>query len=187
MALDEVVPQRRLGRGEILSQKFNQKIFTNHEVSDLIPLQNMRNFIRAFGSTNHRKQISRQVAAVMKIIPLAIIRSPSDKEKINFRRRLSISVDKLECGILGQRACQVRLPTFAANEIREWRGRANVSREIKGMPGCKKDQRPKEIDRPSDTDINIEDTINRQNHQSRNNRQDITNAQIDEQQSIKKK
>jgi hypothetical protein len=38
MALDEVVPQRRLGRGEILSQKSNQKIFTNHEVSDLIPL-----------------------------------------------------------------------------------------------------------------------------------------------------
>jgi hypothetical protein len=87
-ALDELVPERRLGRGQIIGQKFSQKILTHHEMSNFLPVQRLRNVLRSFCGANRRQEISRQIAAVMKIIPLAIIRSPADKEKVNLRRRL---------------------------------------------------------------------------------------------------
>src|SRR5512145_276584 len=123
----------------------------------------------------------------MKIIPLAIIRSPSDKEKINFRGGLRIPINEPKRGILGQRAREVRVSAFAPTEVGEWRGCANISGEIKTVPGYESDQHAEKIDRPLDADINIENTINRQNNQSRNDRQDITNAQIDEKQRIEQK
>src|SRR5687767_5295847 len=95
-ALGELVPQSHLIRAQIVPQKLCQKIPSDHEMSNLLALQCLGDFLGSCGGADRPQKISGQVAAIMKILPLVIIRSPSDKEKVNFRRLVSVVVDILQ-------------------------------------------------------------------------------------------
>ena len=70
-----------------MRQEIHQEFLADHEMRNLFSLQGLVDLLGALSGANDSEENSRQIAAVMKIIPLAIITSPADKEKINPRRR----------------------------------------------------------------------------------------------------
>src|SRR6266498_1804441 len=127
---------------------------------NLFSLQGFVDLIGTLGGANDSEEISRQFAAVVKIIPLAIITSPADKEKINFRRRRRRLVDEAKGRILRQHSLEVCVAAFAAAQITERFRRANIVPKVAPMPCHESYESDKEIDRPLDAEIDVEDAVN---------------------------
>ncbi len=167
-----------------MSQKLCQKVSPDHEMSDLFTLQCPSDFVGICGGTNRAQKISRQFAAVMKIISLAIIRPPADKEKINFRRRRRAAIDVLKRRVFRQVAAEIFGPTFDPAQITERRGFRKIIPEVDPVPRSKNNEPGKQKDRPPHAQISIEDTIHRQNDQRRHDRKNVTDSQVHEKHGV---
>jgi hypothetical protein len=95
-------------------QEIHQEFLADHEMRNLFSLQGLVDLIGTLSGANDSEEISRKIAAVVKVIPLAIIRSPADKQKINFRSRWLVTVDKLNRGIFRQLAGQIGIAAFTS-------------------------------------------------------------------------
>ena len=90
-----------------MRQEIHQEFLADHEMGNLLSLQGLVDLIGALSGANDSEEISRQIAAVMKIIPLAIITSPADKEKINLCRRLGGAINVFKGRILRQHSLEI--------------------------------------------------------------------------------
>src|SRR6266542_8316 len=162
-ALRELTPRRGLSGCQIVRQEIHQEFLADHEMRNLFSLQGFVDLIGTLGGANDSEEISRQFAAVVKIIPLAIITSPADKEKINFRRRRRRLVDEAKGRILRQHSLEVCVAAFAAAQITERFRRANIVPKVAPMPCHESYESDKEIDRPLDAEIDVEDAVNSKN------------------------
>src|SRR6188508_1231731 len=115
---NEFVPQVRLLRRQVVAQKSGQEILTDHQMSDLFLPERLCQLFDAFSVANGAKKKSRQLAAVVKIVSLTIIRSPPDKEKINFGIRRCFPVNIAKRRILRERSRQIAVAAFRTNQIR---------------------------------------------------------------------
>src|SRR5919106_248769 len=106
-ALGELTPRCGLSGCQIVRQEIHQEFLAGHEMGNLFSLQSLVDLIGALSGANDSEKISRQIAAVMKIIPLAIITSPTNKEKINLRRRRRGAINVFKGRILRQHSLEV--------------------------------------------------------------------------------
>src|SRR5581483_8139891 len=185
--LGKSIPQRRLRGSQIVGQKRRQKIFAHHEVGDAPAFSFLLDLLGVRRAADGGEEQFRQLAAVVEIIPLAIIRSPADKEKINFRLGRRRPRDVLKRSVLGQPARQISVAADGAGKIFEGRRFAPVAPDVNAVPKRKQRDRRVEQERALDREIDIEDAVHRQNHQRRHDRKNVADAQIDENNRVEQK
>src|SRR5512146_930776 len=103
-------------------------------MGDSLSLQGLFDLVGIFRGADRCQQIPRQVAAVMKIFSLAIIRSPADKEKIYFRRWRGVSIDISKRGVLRQHTRQVSFAAFVAAQVSDRRRLPEITPQIDAVP-----------------------------------------------------
>src|SRR5678815_3801535 len=101
----------------------------------------------------------------MKIVSVAIIRPPADKEKINSRTRWRRVIDVLKRAVFGQHPIEIGTPGFSAREKTNRRRFSKIMPSIRGMPNGHRQNNHKQVDRAFDIQINIENAVYGQNNE----------------------
>jgi len=77
-------------------QELAQEILADHEMCDALARQSCSDLGGIPRRLNGAEKKSGKLSSIVEIVSLAIIRSSSDKEKINFCRRRELAIDKLK-------------------------------------------------------------------------------------------
>ena len=114
----------------------------------------------------------------MKIVPIAIIRPPANKEKINSRGRWRRVIDVLERAVVGQHPIEIGPPGFSAREKTNRRRFSKIASSVRAMPNAHRQNNHKQINWAFDIKINIKNAVGGQNNERWNDRQDVTYAHV---------